>query len=221
MLPASGSRAQVGKANQILINRGLQVEGLVATYDTFHLSTYSNANYTAVIWLWDSPRSYDSMFQLGAAPGFPWARWVSSEGDMPPLGGESAYLGQLVNLQLADEWNLNDAATRTRAVNWFIAVRTNWPSTILSANNWGGQISDGNLIDFITRAQPDMICFDAYPWKSVYDAGAPGHIGPPIAGPPTAWYGNLRTYRDISASSCPGSSTRPPAMPRLPKCARA
>jgi hypothetical protein len=198
MLPASGSRAQVGKANQILINRGLQVEGLVATYDTFHLSTYSNANYTAVIWLWDSPRSYDSMSQLGAAPGFPWARWVSSEGDMPPLGGESAYLGQLVNLQLADEWNLNDAATRTRAVNWFIAVRTNWPSTILSANNWGGQISDGNLIDFITRAQPDMICFDAYPWKSVYDAGAPGHIGPPIAGPPTDWYGNLRTYRDIS-----------------------
>jgi hypothetical protein len=80
-----------------------------------------------------------------------------------PLGDESAYLSQLVNLQLADEWNLNDDATRTRAVNWFNAVRGDWPNTILSANNWGGQISDGTLIDFVSRAQPDMICFDTYP----------------------------------------------------------
>ena len=56
MLLAPASHAQVSKANQILINRGLQVEGMVATYDTFHLSTYSNANYTAVNWLWYPPR---------------------------------------------------------------------------------------------------------------------------------------------------------------------
>ncbi len=198
MLLAQVSHAQISKANQILIDRGLQIEGLVATYDTFTLSRYSNANYTAVIWLWDAPRSYDAMSVLGAAPGFPWARWVGSENDMPPLGGESAYTNQLVNLQLADEWNLNDDATRTRAVNWFNAVRNNWPNTILSANNWGGQVSDGNLIDFITRAQPDMICFDTYPWQSVHDVNAPDHIGPPIAGPPTTWYSHLRTYRDIS-----------------------
>jgi len=191
-------QAQVGKASQILIDRGLQVQGLVATYDTFHLTTYLNANYTAVIWLWDPPRSYNSMSQLGAAPGFPWARWVANVDDMPPRGGEAAYLSQLVNLQLADEWNLNDESIRTSAVNWFNAVRANWPNTILSANNWGGQVSDGNLIDFITRAQPDMICFDTYPWKSVYDSNAPGHIGPPIGGPPTTWYSHLRTYRDIS-----------------------
>ncbi len=191
-------RAQVGKANQILINRGLQVQALVATYDTFHLSTYTNANYTAVIWLWDAPRSYNGMAGLGPAPGFPWARWVFDENDMPPLGGESAYLSQLVNLQLADEWHLNDDATRTRAVNWFNAISANWPNTILSANNWGGQVSDGNLIDFISRAHPDMICFDTYPWQSVWDVNAPNHTGPPLAGPPTQWYGHLRTYRDIA-----------------------
>lgn len=196
-LPGS-SPAQISKANQILINRGLQIQGMVATYDTFTLSRYSNANYTAVIWLWDPPRSYDTMSQIGAAPGFPWARWVFDEADMPPRGGESTYLSQCVNLQLADEWHLNDDATRTRAVNWFNAVRNNWPNTILSANNWGGQVTDGNMIDFITRAQPDMICFDTYPWQSVWDVNAPNHIGPPISGPPTQWYGHLRTYRDIS-----------------------
>jgi hypothetical protein len=200
LLLAPQADAQVGKANQIFIDRGLQVEALTLTYDSFHLSTYSNANYTTVLWAWDAPRSYDSMSALGPAPGFPWARWVGSETDMPPLGGESAYLGQLVNLQLADEWNLNDDAIRTRAVNWFNAVHGDWPNTILSANNWGGQIADDKLIDFVTRAQPDMICFDTYSWKSVYDTNAPGHIGAPIGGPPTSWYGFLRTYRDISRS---------------------
>jgi len=190
--------AELSKANQILINRGLQIEGLAVTYDTFHLSTYSNANYTAVLWLWDSPRSYNNMSILGTAPGFPWARWVFDEADMPPLGGEAAYLSQLLNLQLADEWHLNDDATRTRAVNWFNAVRNNWPNTILSANNWGGQVTDANLIDFCTRAHPDMICFDTYPWQSVWDVNAPNHTGSPIPGPPTQWYGHLRTYRDIS-----------------------
>jgi hypothetical protein len=192
--------AQIGKANQIFINRGLQLEALSLTYDTFHLNTYSNAGYTAVLWSWDSPRSYDNMSSLLGQPAFPWARWVADENDMPPLGQESGYLGQLLNLQLADEWNLNDDATRTRAVNWFTSMASNWPNTILSANNWGGQISDGNLIDFVSRAHPDMICFDTYPWQNVWDSNAPDHIGAVIPGPPTSWYTFLRIYRDISRS---------------------
>src|SRR4051812_26697616 len=76
--------AQISKGNQILIDRGFQVQALVSTYDTFHLSTLSNANYTTANWLWIPPRSFDgSMPLLGEAPGFPWARWVSDENDMP------------------------------------------------------------------------------------------------------------------------------------------
>src|ERR1043165_3401147 len=79
--------AQISKGNQILLNRGFQVQGIVSTYDTFHLSTFSNANYTTVNWLWIDPRSYSAtMSWLGTAPGFPWARWVVDETDMPPLG---------------------------------------------------------------------------------------------------------------------------------------
>src|SRR5882724_3773668 len=81
------AHAQLSKGNQILITRGLQIQGLVSTYDTFHLNTFSNANYTTVNWLWAAPRSFDgSMPLLGPAPGFPWARWVADENDMPPLG---------------------------------------------------------------------------------------------------------------------------------------
>jgi hypothetical protein len=198
LLPQSGS-AQLGKGHQILINRGFQVQAIVSTYDTFHLTTLSNANYTTANWLWNSPRSYSgSMPLLGTAPGFPWARWVTDETDMPPLGDESAYLSQLISLQLADEWDMNDASVRTRAVNWFTSVSNNWPTTLLTVNSGGGQVSDGNLIDFVSRAHPDMICFDTYPWKSVYDTNQPDHIGAPIPGPPTTWYSVLRIYRDIS-----------------------
>ncbi len=195
---ATSAQAQIGKANQILINRGLQIEALSVPYDTFHVSTCSNANYTAVLWTWDSPRSYDNMSGLMGSPGFPWGRWASDENDMPPLGQEASYMGQLGHLQLADEWDLNDSTTRTRAVNWFNSLSGNWPNTILAANNWGGQISDGNLIDFVSRAQPDMICFDTYPWQCVWDGSASNHIGAVIPGPPTSWYTFLRIYRDIS-----------------------
>jgi hypothetical protein len=185
------AHAQVSKGHQILINRGLQVQGMVANYDVFHLNTYSNANYTSINWLWDSTPS-----QMGAAPGFPWARWVNAETNVPPQGSEGPYMSQLVTLQLGDEWNLNDDATRTRLVNWFIAVRTNFPNTILHHNSYGGQVGDAQLGDFITRARPDMLCFDTYPWRSVWDSAVSNHIGAPIPGPPTSWYGDLRRYRE-------------------------
>jgi hypothetical protein len=182
--------AQISKGHQILINRGFQVQGMVANSDAFHLTTYSNANYTSINWLWTSVPSW-----MGVAPGFRWSRWVFDETQMPPQGGEAPYLSQLVTLQLADEWHLNDPATRDRAVNWFNAVRANWPNTILYANNFGGQVSDAALGDFITRARPDMLCFDTYPWRSDYVTRVP------IAGPPTSWYSELRRYRQWAWSA--------------------
>ena len=94
--------AQVSKGNQILINRGFQVQGMVSNFDPFHLTTYSNANYNSINWILDSTPS-----AMGTAPGFPWARWVrtNSPSEMPPLGSESSYLSQLVALQLGTNGN--------------------------------------------------------------------------------------------------------------------
>jgi len=111
MLLGPASPAQVSKANQILINRGLQVQGMVTSGDGFHLNTYSNANYTSINWLWESNPSL-----MGPAPGFPWSRWVHDETNVPPQGAESPYRSQLVTLQLGDEWHLNDG--RSKAAVW-------------------------------------------------------------------------------------------------------
>src|ERR1051325_4066009 len=176
--------AQISKATQILTNRGFQVQGMVTKDDVFHLHTYCNPNFTAVNWLWDSNPS-----QMGAAPGFPWARWANSETVVPPQGTESSYMSQLVMLQLGDEWTLTDTNTRTRLVNWFNSVRSSFPNTILFHNNYGGQVPDDSLGDFIARAQPDMLSFDSYPWQADFNTGVP------FDGPPSNWYGDLRRYR--------------------------
>jgi hypothetical protein len=180
------AQAQISKGYQILLNRGLQLQGLVEWADFFHLDTYTNASYTSINWGWtSSPDLMDS------TAGEPWSRWVSGTTNMPPQSGEEEgpYLNQLVALQLGDEWDLNTDSVRTTLVNWFNSVQTNWPNTILYHNNWQGQVLDDQLSDFIARAQPDMLFFDGYPWQSDYSTGTP------LGGPPTGWYSELRRYR--------------------------
>jgi hypothetical protein len=189
------ARAQtISKGQQILINQGLQVQGMVTNFDPFHLSTYQAANYSSINWLWDS-----NVSAQGSAPGaMPWARWVrdhystDQQPEMPPLNGEGPYLSKLIALSLGDEPDLNDVNVRNYYVNWFNSVRAAYPNTILYTNNYGGQLTDAALGDFVTRAKPDMISFDSYPFQ-------PG--GGPAGGSPTNWYGDLRRYRVYAADA--------------------
>ena len=195
VLPA---RAQISKGQQIVLNRGLQLQGVVITGDVFHLSTYSNAYFTSIDWMGQSDPSL-----MGPAPGYAWSQWISSETNMPGAPAapdETPYLPQLISIQLGDEWDLNNPDVLTRAVNWFNSVRTNWPNTILYGNNWGGQIQPGPLWNYITNAQPDMLCFDTYPFQSQYDTNFPDDIGAPLGWNThnsllTQWYGWLAQYR--------------------------
>ena len=195
------ARAQISKGQQILLNRGLQLQGVVITGDIFTLSTYSNAYFTSVNWMGQSTPSL-----MGPAPGYAWSRWISSETDMPGAPAwpdETPYLPQLISMQFGDEWNLNDDTMRARAVTWFNSVRTNWPNTILYGNNWGGQIQPGPLADYITNARPDMLCLDSYPFQSQYDTNFPNNIGAPLGwnlhnSLLRQWYGYLAQYRALA-----------------------
>lgn len=198
----STGQAQISKANQILIDRGFQVQGTITSYAPFHLTTLSNANYTAACWLYGPPASYSGPYMplLGDAPGFPWNRFVSSESDMPPQGDEAPYLSQLVTLQLSDEPNIDDPTTRDRMVNWFNSVSNNWPNTIVYMNNGGGQVAISNLMDFVARGHPDMISFDFYPWQAIYDTNQPNNTGAPLEYS-IVLYSELGIYRQISRSN--------------------
>lgn len=174
--------AQISKGYQLLIDHGFQVQGNVSSTDPFHLTTFSNANYSTIHWMWDSVPA-----EMGPAPGFPWASWIRSQNEMPPRAGESPYLSQLVMLQLGDESNLNNDATRTQIVNWFTSVQSSWPNAVLFHNNYGGQVGDSQLYDFYSRAHPDMLSFDSYPFR----VDGSGNISETLMN----WYGDLRRYR--------------------------
>lgn len=186
------------KGQQLLIEQGLQIHGVTAPYDPFHLNTYQSANYTAINWLWDS-----NVSQHGTAPGeMPWARWVRNRAEMPPLAttpfgpNEGPYMDKLVALQLGDETNLNDDNVRNDFVNWYNEIRAANPAwlshTILYNNSAGGAVSDPALGDFITRAKPDMIVFDSY---RHFQPGQGDGPSPWPGGSPTAYLSDMRRYR--------------------------
>src|SRR5688572_6583403 len=71
MLSDQVACAAMSKGHEILVRRGLQIQGMVTRDDVFNLNTYTNTGYTSIHWLWDSNPS-----QMGVAPGFPWSRWA-------------------------------------------------------------------------------------------------------------------------------------------------
>ncbi|HZM02051.1 MAG TPA: hypothetical protein VFC44_03420 [Candidatus Saccharimonadales bacterium] len=198
VLAASTGHAQLSKATQILLNRGIELQAMVQFNDEFNLVTYSNANYTSVNWFDPGWQAY-----LGPAPGFPWGRWVSGPSDMPPVdannqfgfNAETPCLSQLIDLELGDELNLDDGATLTNEINWFNSCESNFPNTILYINNYAGQASDASLSAMITQGHVDMICFDEYPFTSQYNTNYTNDIGPAYSWPYTSWFSELWRYR--------------------------
>jgi hypothetical protein len=200
---------QPTKGFQIILTRGLQLQALCVDDCYVHQSTFSNANYTSMGFVngvdnnnntvhSSRPSPDDPTMWMGAAPGPLWGRWAINQTQMPPQitpfgGDETPYMSQLVTLQLADEWFLSDGPTRTNLINWFNSVQANYPNTILFHNNYAGQADDASLADFIPKAKPDMLCFDLYPWNSVWLSN--GVAGAAIPGPPTGFYSELRRYR--------------------------
>jgi hypothetical protein len=188
---ADAGAAVLSKGHRLLIEHGLQIQGMATKDDVFHLQTYKDANYTAINWLFDSDVSKHG----DAPPGFPWTRWAADEAHVPPLAGsgEERFMSRLIAVSLGDEKNLNDEKVRDPYIDWFRKFQGRYPNTILYANNYGGQVNDAALADFVARAKPDMLAFDLYPWRSNYETKKPE---PPPGGSPTAWYSELRRYRE-------------------------
>jgi hypothetical protein len=115
---AQRGHAQLSKGNLILMDRGLQLQGLSQDDCYLHLDTFTNASYTSINWINSISPAHSSRPEwIGAAPGFPWARWVSDETQMPPQispqgGEETPYLSQLLALQLGDEWKNDQPRAR-------------------------------------------------------------------------------------------------------------
>lgn len=219
LCPVRSSAQTLSKGYQILLNRGFQLQGVVLKENGFHLTEsahspddgtltggYLDVGYNTVNWSFsnvnNNPNS--NVSALGAAPGLPWARWVDNEADMPAIGDEAPYMSNLVGLSLADEQDLNTQSVRDAAVKWFNDVTPDpaYANTLLYTNSFGGQVADNQLIDFVNRAHPDMMSFDAYPFQAQWVANGTGNAKDYTPLPAYAtinlYYSELRRYRDIS-----------------------
>ncbi len=184
------SPAELSKGFKLLVEHGFQVQGLATKDDVFHLQTYLAANYTTLDWLGESNPAVH-----GKPPGLPWARWASDPEHMPPVGDEEPYLGKLISVSLGDEPDLNNPVQRQKNIDWYHNFRGKFPHTILYTNNWGLQINDSAFQDFITRAKPDMISFDSYPWQSDYATKLPMPYKGRDDGNPREFYNSLKFER--------------------------
>jgi hypothetical protein len=194
------------KGHQILLVRGVQSFALANTGDIFQISRVQGANFTGVMWLWNS---YDNAL-LGPAPGaVNWSRWVNDPGqqgmgdmtDMPPTTkstDEAPYMQNLVSLALGDEQNMNDTTIRNNTINWFNTVRNSYPNTILWTNNWGYQLTDSAMSAYIQGANPDMLSMDTYEFVV-------GN-GRTVGGSPAHLYNSMRQVRGFATSQFPGQS---------------
>ncbi len=189
-LTATARAAELSKGFKLLVERGFQIQGMVTKDNPFHLHTYLAANYTTIDWL-----GVSNVAVQGRPPGLPWSRWASDPEHMPPVGDENPYLGQLVSVSLGDEPDLNSPVQRQKNIDWYNRFRGQFPRTILFTNNWGLQIQDSAYQDFLSRAKPDMISFDTYPWQSDYATKRPlaylGHDD----GNPREFYNALKFIR--------------------------
>jgi hypothetical protein len=182
--------AELSKGFRLLVEHGFQIQGLVTKDDVFHIQTYLSANYTTMDWLGES-----NITMHGRPPGLPWGRWASDPEHMPPLGDEKSYMSRLISVSLGDEPDLNNPAVRQKNIDWYDKFRAQFPRTILYTNNWGMQIEGSAYQDFITRAKPDMISFDTYPWHSDYTTKQPLPFKNPNDGNPRDFYNALKFVR--------------------------
>ncbi len=194
-------------AQQYLVTHGVMLSNMATSGDVFHSSTYSAAGYT--MQNWENEPNYD---QLGSAA---WSQWVGAPSttydkasfmaNLPGGANEpnaAPYLNNLVSLEMGDELNLNDPNVFNTEVQWFQDTRQQLPGVMLYANHYAGQVSDTTLGNFIAQAHPDFICFDEYPFTSVYEPNGSGNPNDassytPIGGPPNGWMSELWRYRQF------------------------
>lgn len=193
--PVFAQVASLSKGQQILVSRGMQINGIIAlTSDPFHLSTLQSTNFTAPFWAWTSDVS-----KLGAASaGAPWAKWFDYNTENDLTAAESPYRSNLVQLYVGDEQNLNDATIFNNTVNWFNANRPKFPTTMLLTNQWGTEVAESTMINFVAQANPDAVNFDNYP----YVVGSGSYVAEE--------YGDLSKYRRLGLGSYIGASGNAP-----------
>lgn len=206
-VPASAQVASLSKGQNLLVNWGMQFNGAIAlTGDPFNETTLKNTNFDSPMWIWTSDSS-SGIGKLG--PSDPWGRvfdYDSSHGGDPDItAAESSHQASLRFMSVGDEQGLpTGGASTTATINYINAHRASFPNAIIFTNQFGGEVNDGDLANFIGSGNPDALSFDTYPFR-VGDTAAGG-----ASGNLHNWYGDTQRYRRHALGSYIGATGNAP-----------
>ena len=198
----------LSRGHNILLQRGLQLQALSflainpPATGIFNSSTWDQSNFTTVH-LWHGSYTSTPMvfgYPADRMPTAPGPAWGMTDYGKPGDIDISAtpYASQLVSYQYGDEQDISTAAEMATLQQAMALMHINQPNVITYTNQWGTQISSANLQTYMQQVQPDMLCFDTYPFK--------GNVA---GGSPTNFYRDMQKYRLLGLAGNDGTGTQP------------
>ena len=194
--------SELSRGHNILLDRGLQIQALTSPeFDhptkQFDLARWAESNFTTAHF-WANNYPVDQM--PPPPPGIPWGLTDYNEpgtveGDIEPEA--YPYAASLVSYQLKDEQNITDPAELAYLAAEMAAFHANRPNVITYTNQHGGHSTD-DIRDYMQQVQPDILCFDNYP----FDGSVPG-------GSPTDFYRHMQRFRQLALAGNDGTGAQP------------
>jgi hypothetical protein len=189
---SAGAVEGLSRGHQLLLQHGLQLQASCPhTPVTFDRATWAASNFTTVF-LWGSGQK---CLPLGNTP---WADSLPECNDLPRDWYPE--LSSLVCFQQGDEQDVVSPARRVELKARMAAFRSKYPNVIQYTNQFGSQASAEQLQAYMKDCQPDMLCFDYYPFDGKATV---------IGGSPTGLYGYMEEYRKCGRAGNDGTGAQP------------
>jgi hypothetical protein len=203
---------ELSHGRQVLLNRGLQVQGYVyfKPYSPFtNVEQYLSANFSTInfdgipnAWLNAPPNNYvlDDM-----PPNSSWGRSYVPEVNGGRPGNEvlttfeSGYAENFVSFGYYDEVDITNSTVLADMTAKIASWNSLYPNTLTHANLQYG-FTAAQLTNYIQVVRPDMLQFDYYPGYN---------INPVTSGSRIAWYAEMQKYRTVALAGVDGRGTKP------------
>ena len=191
--------------HQVMLDRGLQIAGLVYTgfndYDRWQSANFTTMDFD---WSQNHPHAFSTYYMeiMDMDPDQLWCRMYNYEvnennGGLDPWE-TSVKLDTFVGYRYGDEVDdldesarLNDMYSRYRAWN------TQYPDSLAYTNVYANQYSTSTLRNYMAVTQPDMLMFDNYPNFSFSNSER------------NEWYSSMQKFRTLALAGNDGTGTTP------------
>ena len=208
-MPASAQAVEgLSRGHNILLQRGLQIQALSfiptnppasgifnpSLWDQSHFTTihFWHGTYTSTANAYGYPAD-----RMPAAPGPAWGMTdYGKPGDLHTSA--DPYASQLVSYQYGDEQDVTTAAEVATLQSAMALMHANHPNAITYTNQWGTQHTSAQIQTYMRQVQPDMLCFDTYPFN--------GNV---TGGSPTTLYRDMQKYRLLGLAGNDGTGAKP------------